>query len=77
MTVPAERLDAPPGSALIGDFVRYLRSERGRSEHTIRAYASDVAHLARHLGARDASAADRAEPLTGPALAEPATGVRR
>ncbi len=71
VTVPAERLDAAPGSALIGDFVRYLRSERGRSEHTIRAYASDVAHLARHLGARDATATDPdadppADPVAGP-----------
>ena len=71
VTVPAERLDAAPGSALIGDFVRYLRSERGRSEHTIRAYASDVAHLARHLGARDATATDPdadppADPAAGP-----------
>ena len=71
VTVPAERLDAAPGSALIGDFVRYLRSERGRSEHTIRAYASDVAHLARHLGARDSTATDPdgdppADPAAGP-----------
>jgi len=34
---------------LVDDFVRYLRSERSRSEHTIRAYASDVANLGRHL----------------------------
>jgi integrase/recombinase XerC len=34
---------------IVDDFVRYLRSERNRSEHTTRAYASDVAHLARHL----------------------------
>ncbi len=46
-------------SALIGDFVRYLRSERGRSEHTIRAYASDVAHLAHLLAGRNGSFATR------------------
>jgi integrase/recombinase XerC len=53
VTVPAEQVEAPRDSALIADFVRYLRSERSRSEHTIRAYASDVAHLGRHLDARD------------------------
>jgi integrase/recombinase XerC len=37
---------------IVDDFVRYLRSERNRSEHTTRAYASDVAHLARHLSTR-------------------------
>ena len=40
------------GLGLVGEFVRYLRSERSRSEHTIRAYASDVTHLGRHLVAR-------------------------
>src|SRR6478609_1052013 len=40
---------ADRGFGLVGEFVRYLRSERSRSEHTIRAYASDVAHLGRHL----------------------------
>ena len=37
---------------LVDDFVRYLRSERNRSEHTIRAYASDVTHLGRDLATR-------------------------
>jgi len=37
---------------LVDDFVRYLRSERNRSEHTIRAYTSDVTHLGRDLAAR-------------------------
>jgi integrase/recombinase XerC len=64
------------GSAgLVDDFIRYLRSERNRSEHTIRAYASDVTHLGRDLaahrrpelptirpsGARDGSADGSAE----------------
>ncbi len=40
-------------AGLVDDFVRYLRSERNRSEHTIRAYASDVTHLGRNLAARD------------------------
>jgi integrase/recombinase XerC len=30
-------------------FVRHLRAERGRSEHTIRAYRGDVVHLLHHL----------------------------
>ncbi len=30
-------------------FVRHLRSERGRSEHTIRAYRGDVLHLLRYV----------------------------
>ena len=38
-------------AGLVDDFVRYLRSERNRSEHTIRAYASDVTHLGRDLAA--------------------------
>ena len=56
----------PRAPRSIGDFVRYLRSERGRSEHTIRAYASDVAHLARHLDGsrRCLRGEDAAEPLT-------------
>ncbi|MDQ2755464.1 MAG: tyrosine recombinase XerC [Actinomycetota bacterium] len=32
-------------SELVAAFVRHLRSERGRSEHTLRAYGSDVAAL--------------------------------
>jgi integrase/recombinase XerC len=50
--------DSRPGDGgladggLIDDFVRYLRSERSRSEHTIRAYASDVTNLGRHLAER-------------------------
>ncbi len=34
--------------AALGDFVRYLRSEKGRSEHTIRAYEGDVTSLLDH-----------------------------
>ncbi|MDV3221641.1 tyrosine recombinase XerC [Intrasporangium sp.] len=30
---------------VLADFARHLRSERGRSEHTTRAYVSDVHHL--------------------------------
>jgi integrase/recombinase XerC len=35
--------------AALGGFCDYLRSERDRSEHTIRAYAGDVASLLDHL----------------------------
>ena len=33
------------GSELLGEFERYLRSERGRSEHTTRAYLGDLRSL--------------------------------
>lgn len=33
----------------VAAFERHLRSERGRSEHTIRAYLGDLAHLSQHL----------------------------
>jgi integrase/recombinase XerC len=38
-------------------FVRHLRSERGRSEHTIRAYRGDVLHLLRHVDSGSAETA--------------------
>ena len=61
------------GLGLVGEFVRYLRSERSRSEHTIRAYASDVTHLGRHLVARSGgnvseSTGSGAEPSGGEGL---------
>ncbi|WP_246061596.1 tyrosine recombinase XerC [Lapillicoccus jejuensis] len=34
-----------PDEAVVRDFERHLRSERGRSEHTTRAYLGDVRHL--------------------------------
>jgi integrase/recombinase XerC len=38
--------ELPPAlAAAAEDFVRYLRSERGRSAHTVRAYLSDVGSL--------------------------------
>ena len=43
-------------SAVLADFERHLRSERGRSDHTTRAYVSDVRQLlsfAVHRGVRD------------------------
>ncbi|MEP6649744.1 MAG: tyrosine recombinase XerC [Lapillicoccus sp.] len=49
MTVPPAAHAATRGRGLVDDFVRYLRSERSRSEHTIRAYASDVTNLGHHL----------------------------
>lgn len=36
---------AGAADAVLADFARHLRSERGRSEHTTRAYVSDVDHL--------------------------------
>jgi integrase/recombinase XerD len=56
---------APPGpfAGLLGDFLAYLGSERGRSRNTVDAYRSDLlqfaAHLERH--GRDAVAAGSAE----------------
>ena len=55
-TGPPRSIPAPASgdayAGLLDDFVRYLRSERNRSEHTIRAYASDITHLGRDLAAR-------------------------
>ena len=34
-----------PNSAVLDEFERHLRSERGRSDHTTRAYVSDVRQL--------------------------------
>jgi integrase/recombinase XerC len=50
-SIPA-RASGDANAGLLDDFVRYLRSERNRSEHTIRAYASDVTHLGGDLAAR-------------------------
>lgn len=36
--------------AVVAAFVRHLRAERGRSEHTVRAYTGDLASLGDHLG---------------------------
>ena len=52
MTTQPERVE--PDAALLELFARHLRAERGRSEHTVRAYGSDAAALiehARRLGA--------------------------
>ena len=53
--------DAHPDEAMLRDFERHLRSERGRSEHTTRAYLGDVRHL---LGwARESAGVDRVADL--------------
>ncbi|WP_461024623.1 tyrosine recombinase XerC [Thalassiella azotivora] len=47
MTVPVdERVTLPPELAsALGDFARFLRAERNRSPHTVRAYVADVGLL--------------------------------
>lgn len=48
-----------PGSGgLVAAFARHLGSERGRSPHTVRAYVTDVRHLARFLVAGTGSGAE-------------------
>ncbi|MFC5066135.1 site-specific integrase, partial [Actinomycetospora atypica] len=42
-------------AAAVTDFVRHLRYERGLSEHTVRAYTSDVTAALRHLVGRAAT----------------------
>ncbi|MAE95720.1 MAG: hypothetical protein CL910_13775 [Deltaproteobacteria bacterium] len=49
----------------IAAFERHLRAERGFSEHTQRAYLSDVRQLARHLGPRSQPARVRADDVRG------------
>ncbi len=44
---PDQRLSAQ-SRAVIGQFVEYLRLERGHSAHTVRAYASDLSDLFAH-----------------------------
>jgi integrase/recombinase XerC len=47
---PAAQLELPPAFAsLLADFERDLTSRRGLSEHTVRAYRSDVRQLFGHL----------------------------
>jgi integrase/recombinase XerC len=49
------------GSAALAAFERHLRLERGRSEHTVRAYAADVASLLEHaerMGRSDVASID-------------------
>ncbi|ADU48788.1 tyrosine recombinase XerC [Intrasporangium calvum] len=44
--VPTQPAPEPAGlEAVLSEFTRHLRSERGRSEHTTRAYVSDINHL--------------------------------
>lgn len=58
MSIPAvDDGDLPPGfGAALAQFVRHVQLERGRSPHTVRAYAGDVKGLLEHaarLGATD------------------------
>ena len=43
-------------AVVVDDFADHLRLERGRSEHTVRAYVTDVRALLRHLLATDSEA---------------------
>jgi integrase/recombinase XerC len=42
---PGERASEPGHAELLVAFTRHLRAERGRSEHTTRAYLGDLRHL--------------------------------
>ena len=55
-------------SDVIDSFARHLRYERGRSEHTIRAYTSDVTALCEHAGLE--VEADKADALRRITIAE-------
>ena len=44
--------------SVLDDFADHLRHERGRSEHTIRAYLSDVRGLIAFAGARGVRVGD-------------------
>lgn len=55
-------------SDVIDSFARHLRYERGRSEHTIRAYTSDVTALCEHAGLE--FEADKADALRRITIAE-------
>ena len=62
MTSAPDPAPLPPALAAAADaFVRHLELERGRSPHTVRAYAGDIALLLEHaarLGAEQASDLD-------------------
>ncbi len=47
-TEPAEQLLSEIFARTLADYERHLRSERGLSEHTIRAYQGDIAGLLEH-----------------------------
>lgn len=57
-------------ASVLDDFADHLRHERGRSEHTIRAYASDVKGLIAFAGARGIPVGDIDLPLLRSWLAE-------
>lgn len=55
-------------SDVVDSFARHLRYERGRSEHTIRAYTSDITALCEHAGLE--FEADKADALRCITIAE-------
>lgn len=55
---------SPADERAIGAFARHLRGERGLSEHTVRAYVSEVRRLAESDDAERAGGLDALEPLS-------------
>lgn len=49
------------GEDVLADFAQHLRTERGRSEHTVRAYLGDLRSLDGALGARGVRALDQVQ----------------
>lgn len=52
MTTGSDSTPAAEHTAWVEQFVRYLRAERGRSEHTVRAYRGDLESLLSHVERR-------------------------
>lgn len=70
---------AEPHAALVDLFARHLRAERGRSEHTVRAYVGDAASLIAHadrLGAQIPAGIDLATMRSWLALMRTRGGAR-
>jgi integrase/recombinase XerC len=52
VTIVRDEGPAPEHAVWVEEFVRHLRAERGRSEHTVRAYRGDVESLLGHVRRR-------------------------
>jgi integrase/recombinase XerC len=57
-------------NAMLSDFERYLRLERGLSENTVRAYHGDLVHLAGSIAANSGAELSAEEALAGATLAD-------